>query len=405
MAASFTLVSLLGLAAAQQLATNPGGFVPAGVKAPNTAGLRNATISPSRGGLAVCVSGMVTINATSTKNLKFNFETPQNQTGLTDVFTQFITAGSPFMKNIMAGTQTVSGSYDIGATLCTPADNSNPAGVQLLTHGIGFDRHYWDFAPGYSYVDAAIQAGYATLSYDRLGVGASDQPDPLNAIQAALQVEIAAELGRQLRSGVFGGCSFATVVGVGHSFGSIISQSITALYPDVLDAAVLTGFSMNNTGIPPFVSGLNFQIASQNQPYRFTALPPGFFVSATPISAQIGFFRVPGFDPNVLFMADAGKGTTTYGEWFSITSVTQPAQNFTGSVIVVNGDADLPFCLGNCTYPTDLGAAAVTMLYPNLDQNMTSSIVVPQTGHGVSLHYGAAEAYLSVQGFLKAQNL
>ena len=60
--------------------------------------------------------------------------------------------------------------------------------------GGGFDRSYWNVAPGYSYVGCAAEQGYATFLYDRLGWGLSDHPDPLEIVQLELQVTIAHEL-------------------------------------------------------------------------------------------------------------------------------------------------------------------------------------------------------------------
>lgn len=88
-----------------------------------------------------------------------------------------------------------------------------------------------DFAPGYSYVDVATQYNYATFFYDRLGVGESSKPDFLT-VQAPLEVEIANNLAKMLREGHFSKKSFSTVVATGHSFGSVITQAITAIYPN-----------------------------------------------------------------------------------------------------------------------------------------------------------------------------
>lgn len=76
-------------------------------------------------------------------NLKFNYDTPKNQTQVTETFLEYITQGSTFMKQIMGGMQEVKGTYQIGATLCTPGNNTKPSKVQILTHGVGFDRTYW----------------------------------------------------------------------------------------------------------------------------------------------------------------------------------------------------------------------------------------------------------------------
>ena len=57
----------------------------------------------------------------------------------------------------------VSGSYCIAATHCTP-DSGPGKALQILTHGIGFDRSYWDFPAvhgrNYSYVNAALERAF-----------------------------------------------------------------------------------------------------------------------------------------------------------------------------------------------------------------------------------------------------
>ena len=65
---------------------------------------------------------------------------------VTETFLESITPGSNAMEKIMDGMQSVNSTYDIAATLCMPAnatDGTGVKGVQLLTHGVGFDRHYW----------------------------------------------------------------------------------------------------------------------------------------------------------------------------------------------------------------------------------------------------------------------
>ncbi|KXT11848.1 hypothetical protein AC579_4274 [Pseudocercospora musae] len=381
------------------LPSNPGGAIPAGVQAPSTTGFENATIHPARGGLAVCVSGSVPVTASTSKNLKFkNLELPKNQSQVTGAFVDLVSSGSTVMQDIMDGTQSVNGTYRIGATLCTPANNTRPDQVQVLTHGVGFDRSYWDFAPGYSYVDVAAQYGHATFFYDRLGVGKSSKPDALNIVQAPLEVEILHQLLTKVRAGAFSDITPDTVVATGHSFGSILTQAITAQYPSAIDGAILTGFSVNSTALPAFLLGNNFAIASQDQPYRFSHAPQGYLVSASPISNQIGFFKTPGFDPEILALADATKGTVTLGELLTNSAVIGIASNYTNPVAVVNGAHDFPFCSGNCSYPTNLAEAVFPKLYPNT--NRTGAYLAEVAGHGLNLHYSAVEAYHYLQDFL-----
>ncbi|CZT23136.1 uncharacterized protein RCC_08846 [Ramularia collo-cygni] len=56
----------------------PGGSLPAGLAGPDTAGFGSNPIGlPSHGGEAVCVSGVIPVEA-SAMNLKFNFGIPAN---------------------------------------------------------------------------------------------------------------------------------------------------------------------------------------------------------------------------------------------------------------------------------------------------------------------------------------
>lgn len=309
------------------------------------------------------------------------------------------------MKEIMGGTQVINGTYLISGSLCAPANlNSTPTEVQFLTHGVGFDRYYWDFAPGYSYVDVAADNGIATFLYDRLGVGQSEKADPLQVVQAPLEVEIANSLAQLLRKGAYGGKGFQKVVGVGHSFGSLVSQAITASYPSTFDSVVLTGFSMNTTGLAGFVAGNNFAIASQDQPARFSDLDPGYLVASDTISNQIAFFHFPGFDPAILAAANAQKGSVTYGELFTQGVVSKVASNYTGPVAIVDGFEDLPFCFGNCTFGGDKAQLALKALYPAA-KNTSATYYAQNTGHGINLHYSALDAFHWIQNFLKSNGI
>jgi pimeloyl-ACP methyl ester carboxylesterase len=166
-----------------------------------------------------------------------------------------------------------------------------------LLHGIGFNQSYWDFAEGHSFINVAAKAGYPTFSYDRLGIGGSDHPDPIQIVQVPLQVEIAHSLISGVRDGKAGGQKFKKVVGVGHSFGSIQSVRVLARYPKDFDAVVLTGFSTNTSALPTTFADFDNAIASQNQPTRFGILPNGYLVVDSAISNQFAFFYYPNFGP------------------------------------------------------------------------------------------------------------
>lgn len=263
-------------------------------------GLKNAFLSLSAGGNAICVQGDVSVSASTDMNLKILVDDFSNQTVVTETAVEFVQVNSTLPARAVAGKTIVSGSYSINAKICYPLNQDNhttsPA-IQFLIHGIAFDKSYWDFTEGYSYVDAAAAAGYTTFSYDRLGAGASDHPDPLQIVQAPLQIEIAHSLIQSLRNGAFGKTAYTHVVGAGHSFGSIQAEAITADYPQDLDAAVLTGFTTDSDAMSATFVAFHPAIANENQLPRFSNLPNGYWLTDTAISNQLTFLRAPNFDP------------------------------------------------------------------------------------------------------------
>lgn len=371
-------------------------FFDNGLPANYTAGLLNPTVTASSNGSAICINGFIPVQASTSKNVHLNLAVPANESVVTEIFVEMLEAGSTLTERVVGANANVSGTYSISAQLCYPRDTGlNASAVQFLTHGVGFDKSYWDVAPGYSYVDVAAANGYATFSYDRLGVGLSEHPDAIQVVQAPLQVSIAHELVRMLRAGDIASTSFEHVIGTGHSFGSFITQALTLSYPADLDAAVLTGFSTSMTGLPTFITSLDLTIASQND-LRFLGLGNGYLVANNYAGNQFAFLRYPNFPASNLAIAESTKQTVTLGELFTLSAVTGMT-NYTGAVDVVDGTNDWPFCQGNCTYPTDQAAAAKS-LYP-ATSNFTSYLAAG-AGHGLNLHYSATAAYNQIQAFV-----
>lgn len=66
----------------------------------------------------------------------------------------------------------------ISGTLCLPTAALGTQKIDVLVHGITYDRTYWDspFSSSYSYVDRTLQQGRATFALDRIGSGKSSRP-------------------------------------------------------------------------------------------------------------------------------------------------------------------------------------------------------------------------------------
>lgn len=370
---------------------------------PNTSGFLNPVIVSSQEGQAVCVEGIVPI-AAAAKNLNLNLNASITQQDLATVqlildqtyanatiFGQVIGA-KPSFRN-------VSGTYNISTRLCLPSGaNANPTTLQVLTHGYGFGKSYWDFGVNTSYVDYAASQGVATLIYDRLGIGNSSHPDAVNVVQSFLEISILHSLNKMLRAGALSNIKYTNIVGVGHSFGSLITSAVARSFPTDFDAVILTGYSINTTNSDQFTSSLNYLKA--NALPRFADVPDGYVTPYSLYGLQYSFFAYPNFSPLVLAKAFLTAQTQTLGEQFTPSAFTGVATNFTGPVFIANGQKDIVFCDGDCEYPRNIPAESLKYVFPNA-ANTSSVFILPDSGHGLNLHLNANLAFAAIQNWAK----
>ncbi|KAE9382120.1 catalytic protein [Stipitochalara longipes BDJ] len=361
-------------------------------------GFKNPRIESSVGGQAICIVGTVDVTA-SANNIRVNSQEPANQIVLTEFLVEAVQVNSTLAKQIVVGQNNVSGTYGIYSQLCFPNGMINASTIQFLIHGLGCDRSYWNNAPNYSYVDYAAEQGYTTFSYDRLGTGLSDHPDPIQIVQSEFQIAIAHELIQLLRTGRISNHTFEHVVGVGHSAGSFQTLGLTSQHPDDLDAAVLTGFGTSTGGMVAGFSSFDLTIASQAQPLRFSGLSNGYLTGKAIEGTQFAFFRAPGFDPAMLNLLEAAKQTISIGEYLTTTAF-PISKNFTGPIDVVTGENDLLNCDGNCYLPYNVVAAVKEAYYPAAS-NGSSWYIAPDSGHFLNYHYSATGAYEHIHNFIK----
>ena len=262
--------------------------------------------SYSAGKAAKCYTANypITISANTTELNLTELANVANQTVVTEIFQETQQINSTVaMRTIVGPSRITNRAFQIEGTFCFPVNRTvaQVNTVQVLTYGTGLDKSYWDIASGYSYVDAAAAAGYATFAYNRLGVGGSDYPDPIQIVQASTDVEVLHGIIQSLRSGMIGCRAFPDVIGIGHSYGSIIQLIENARYPEDVNATVLTSFiaNLDNLGLTVFAN--NPAIASQNNPTRWGNLPNGYVVHDTAISIQLPFFRFPFFEQESVY--------------------------------------------------------------------------------------------------------
>lgn len=266
----------------------------------NATGLTDAAFSYSAGRKAVCVTGLVDVPVVA-NTVVVKYPGPANNFELTEFITSFARKDTTAFASYIGGPGQVSDTFSIFSKLCVPNDaakTSKLSSIQFLTHGGTTDLHYWDFTADYSYVDAAAEKGYATFTYDRLGTGKSDHPDPKQVVQTPLQVDLAHVLIEKIKAGSVGGIRFNSVVGVGHSLGSAITQGIASKYPEDFSAIALTGHSQGSDGGTIGFAAAAQQIANTlpDRP-ELKSLPNGYFsLGPIPQTLQFAFFYYPFFN-------------------------------------------------------------------------------------------------------------
>lgn len=334
---------------------------------------------------------------------------------------------------------------------------------------------YWDLSfdnYNYSYVNTALASGYSTLAIDRYGIGNSSHGDPFNEIQANSEVEALNEVTKKIRAGSIHEipCSYEKVIHIGHSFGSVQSYWLSALYPNNTDGVILTGYSGAGQFLPYIVAGWNLHSARLNQPFRFgnksaagvqalaqqygvsgdvvpglTALlnkigvdadtdevwqyvastevndlingynhtvfqynyPSGYFSHSALTALQYAFLFPDMFDTGFAVVGEKTKQPVTAGELLTIGNAPKMSP-FTGPVLVITGQHDVPFCGGNCygMVPNITAAnipAGVKSAFPSASN--FESYIQPKTGHGLNFHYNATAGYQVIQDYLGANGL
>jgi hypothetical protein len=88
-----------------------------------------------------CINQTVPVTV-SVRNDVYNIATPQTNLDATAFVLNFTQQGRVFPKTAFQGYQTITGTFNISTQFCTPDSGYNIANpvVQVLTHGIGFDK-------------------------------------------------------------------------------------------------------------------------------------------------------------------------------------------------------------------------------------------------------------------------
>jgi hypothetical protein len=133
-----------------RLFREPSLFSPPTLAHSDHARMKSYTAAAVAASLAGVVSARVCQNVTvpvtiTARNGVFDQEalTPRNNIDVTNIILAGTQQGHNATAEALKGYADVSGTYNLETTYCEP-DSGSPDVVQILTHGIGFDRSYWD---------------------------------------------------------------------------------------------------------------------------------------------------------------------------------------------------------------------------------------------------------------------
>jgi hypothetical protein len=241
-----------------------------------------------------CIDLIIPITATNNPAIGlakvFDIVHPTNDSTATGTAVDLQTINAPTLPERVTQNITVSGTWNIAAHLCIPKNGSKKDHLQIASHGAIYDSRYWnirDDPSQYSWVDNMMNAGYSVLTYDRIGTGESDKPDPYTVVQTPLQSVILMEITKIAQAGKLGiyatsaqkpAATFSKFIHVGHSQGSYVTLGFLAGYGEMSDGAILTGVlpTKLRTG-PPFTS-LDVQYAAEANPKLFGDFGSGYVV-------------------------------------------------------------------------------------------------------------------------------
>ncbi|KAG5994240.1 hypothetical protein E4U54_003157 [Claviceps lovelessii] len=276
----------------------------------------------------------------SARNPVFDLKPPTTEIEVTALFLDLSRPGNNATAQYLKDYATVSGNYKLAATYCEATARCARDGLQILTHGVGFDRSYWDYpyhSWNYSYVREAVRDGYSTLTWDRLGVGESSHGDTVNEIQINLEIAALKAMTDMARAGQLPGVTrkFSKIVHVGHSFGSAMTYGLTAMYPSISDGIVLTGFSQVSKYMAYFALGANFVPVSKIRSLA-NKYGPGYYAPRSKTGVHINFFDPNNFDPKLLDSAYNNGQAATAGELLTVGSGPS-SSDFAGPVMIITG--------------------------------------------------------------------
>ena len=329
---------------------------------------------------------VVTVNCSSSNTSGFQCETWSIPVTLTD---------SPNARR-----------YTVRGELCYPGEVTGRT-TQFLSHGAGYGPSYWDFRyrpEVYSYVQASLEAGYATFNFARLGVGLSDRPPA-----ADLSIETAAKVLHQViehvRNTMKGrGTPLGQLVNVGHSMGSVITIAHGGRYPDDVSAIVLTGFVHHVNGDYVRANIADQVLATDDPRFENRQLGAGY-ISSSPAGRR-AFYYQPNAEASVIDQDYQTREPVSLNQVLGIRAFYDgAAAALKVPVLEVVGDHDFIGCGTDLNGEVTLDCTDANAVVDNERSRFSEdacleTVVIKDAGHVLNLQLNATATYGTILSWL-----
>jgi pimeloyl-ACP methyl ester carboxylesterase len=286
--------------------------------------------------------------------------------------------------------------YKLVGELCA-VDGFDHKTLQVLVSGAGYGAVYWDFPyepDTYSYMRAALRAGYAVFNFDRLGMGRSDHPPGL-----ALDVDTQAYVLSQTIAALAAANDYSAVVTLGHSFGSLIVLAHALRNPEQVNGVVLTGYAHNvNPEFGPAM-GKGIELAAFGGPFVGDIFDPTYVISK-PDSRGAVFYTGSNTDPAVIRTDDLTRQTTAAGELLTMRKYFgEQSKGLQVPVYMVLGEDDFVVCGGalDCTNHAAVLAHETPYFPPATCFELT---LLDDVNHNANLHRSAPSTFALILNWI-----
>lgn len=281
--------------------------------------------------------------------------------------------------------------YTVRGQLCIPGGTTKPDTVQVLVPGATYSDIYWNFPydpAKYSYVQAMLGAGYATLSFDPLGFGQSSHP--LSAlVTIGTDASVTHQVIQAARNGTFG-TAFQHVILVGHSMGTAVAWREAAMYHDI-DGMIASGNSHHQSLVTTLKTPLITYPAFLDPRFSGQNLDPGYFTTKPGTRIDV-FYNSADASPAVVAEDEKTKDTVTltFLATYFAEDVDADTESIHVPVLIANGQDDALMCKGlgadDCTNSSTFLQSEAPYYSPSA---CLQSYVLPNAGHDLNLSLNA----------------